>query len=327
MGGLFIGKDQLLCEKKYVAVLFQGKRKVLSTGPLNGGLRTDLEAVFNLHGGKTGEPLYGDTYEDHMRAAAGRDLGLDPCTCTGIMTAASMENVARSSLSYENLWVTALVTGGIEVNAGRVGESAFLLFIGADLTEGAMERALVTCTEAKTAAIQELCICSRYSSGLATGSGTDGTIIIADMESDLVLTEAGKHCKLGELIGRTVKEAVKEALFLQTGVDSHVQHNAFRRMERWGLTADSLWEYGIRRGLLLPGDKKRFFQKADSWARKSDFVLWSLLEAHLLDEYSWGLIEKEELERGEKKLRRMYSSEISAADKPEQEEWLIRQFW
>lgn len=352
MKDLLLTKDRLQRKKNSLVVLFRGKRKVLSTGPLNGGLHTDLNAVFNLHGGKSGELFYGDTYEEHMKITARNELGLDPCTCTGIMTAANMANAVCTSLAFENLRVTAIVTGGIEVNAGRVGDKAFwhenngiwkniieknaekksgtiniLLFIGANLTDGAIERTLVTCTEAKTAAIQELCICSRYSSGLATGSGTDGTIITADMESGLTLTEAGKHCKLGELIGRTVKAAVKEALFRQTGVNPDMQHNVFRRMERWGITAEQLWEYGIRKGILGSEDRGLFFQKADIWARESDYVLWAALEAHLLDEYDWELINKEELYQGERKLKSIYSAEASDADIPELQGWMLRQFW
>ncbi len=47
-----LGEDAVKWEKDYIAVLFHGKRRVLSTGPLNGGIHTDLQAVFNLHGGK-----------------------------------------------------------------------------------------------------------------------------------------------------------------------------------------------------------------------------------------------------------------------------------
>jgi len=72
-----------------------------------------------------------------------------------------------------------------------------MLVIDADLPPGIMARALVTCTEAKTAAIQELMAGSNYSNGLATGSGTDQTIVIANPASELYFEGAGKHSKLG----------------------------------------------------------------------------------------------------------------------------------
>lgn len=49
---------------------------------------------------------------------------LNPSLCTGLCTAASMENVSIKSLSFEDLTVTAIVTGGIEHNAGRAGDDA-----------------------------------------------------------------------------------------------------------------------------------------------------------------------------------------------------------
>ena len=42
------GGDEVHHYKKSLVICFKGKRKVLSTGPNNGGYRTDLRAVFNL---------------------------------------------------------------------------------------------------------------------------------------------------------------------------------------------------------------------------------------------------------------------------------------
>lgn len=66
------------------------------------------------------------TYTEHMQILSGR-LGLNPETVTGMGTAADMENAAIETLSYQNLTVTAIVTGGIETNGGRVGDPADFL--------------------------------------------------------------------------------------------------------------------------------------------------------------------------------------------------------
>ena len=154
------------------------------------------------------------SYEAHLALTA-EALGLDPATAAGMSTAASMENVSIRTEQSGATAVTAVVTGGIEVNGGRVGDPAswdeavgqgmpsaagtinIMLFFNVDLTPGALARALVTCTEAKTAALQELLAPSRYSTGIATGSGTDGTIVASDRTSEICLTNAGKHSKLG----------------------------------------------------------------------------------------------------------------------------------
>ena len=66
---------------------------------------------------------------------------------------------------------------------------------------GILARALVTATEAKTAALQELILGSRYSSGLATGTGTDQILAISDPQAKLMISDCGKHTKPGELLG------------------------------------------------------------------------------------------------------------------------------
>lgn len=237
---------------KFLYCELPGSNKVLSSGVQNGGIRRDIRLVFN-HDCKPAAGseihLQGGTYESHLNYLAEQELAT-PCQyAAGFMTSAQMKNAAVCHLSCqpENgrdaFFVKAVITAGIDKNGSRAGEDAFwhennghfyplegsvrerrpgtiniLLFIGANMTDGALVRAVMTATEAKCAAIQDLGLPSVYSDGIATGSGTDGIIIICDEDSELVLTEAGTYTKLGELIGKTVKQALKEALFKQTGV-------------------------------------------------------------------------------------------------------------
>lgn len=314
------GGDTLHHYKKSLVLCFAGPRDVLSTGPIGGGFRTDLQAVFNNDcnpGAGMSCELRADTYEEHMELTALTDLGLNPKLCTGLSTAASMENVAIRSMSFEDFTVTAIVTGGIRVNGSRVGDPAvwheksglshavkpgtinILLHIDAALSPGALARALVTCTEAKTAALQELLAPSRYSHGIATGSGTDGTIIIANPLSPTYLTNAGKHCKLGEYIGKTVKEAVKEALNRQSGLCPAFQHDIRNRMDRFGVTEDSLWETYHqlllkKGGMISPFARAEFADRLDHLCREDALVTYTSLYAHLLDQLEWGLLSPEE---------------------------------
>lgn len=252
--------DPVYRYEKTIVIFFKGKRKVLSTSIFNGGYHDNYGAVYN-HDAKVaaGMPceMLAPTYTEHMRLLS-RRLGLDPDTVTGMGTAADMENAVIESLSYKTLTVTAIVTGGIETNGGRAGDPAdyfkplekpnrpgtinIMLILDADMPPGTLARALVTCTEAKTAAIQELMEGSKYSTGLATGSGTDTTIIAANSESSLYFEGAGKHSKLGELIGRVVKTAVKKALDKQSGLNPKTQHNVLRRLKRFNVSTATLWQ-------------------------------------------------------------------------------------
>jgi adenosylcobinamide amidohydrolase len=307
------GGDEAHRYKKSLVVLFHGKRKTLCTGPHNGGYRENLTAVFNNDctvGAGMAAELLAPTYAEHIALLAS-ELGLDSENTAGISTAAQMENVSIVTETHGELDVTALVTGGIEVNGGRAGDPAswdeiyereaghevhgtinILLHIGVNLTEGALARALVTCTEAKTAALQELLAPSRYSSGLATGSGTDGTIVIANAESKWTLNNAGKHSKLGELIGRSVKTAVKEALFLQTGLSPEKQRHVLKRVDRYGITEDSLWALRLtRRGAESLVSRAEFADRVGRLFRGGTMVSYVSLYVHLLDQLSWGLLE------------------------------------
>ena len=304
--------------KKSLVVSFNGRRRVLSTAPHNGGYRENLTAAFNQDGtvgAGMACTLKAPTYAEHMALVA-QEIGLDAERAVGISTAAQMENVSVKTEKWNELAVTAVVTGGIEVNGGRVGDVAswnevdgkaiavkqgtinIMVFFNVDLAEGTLVRALVTCTEAKTAAIQELLAPSRYSMGLATGSGTDGTILVANMDSPILLTDAGKHSKLGELIGKAVKAAVKEALNLQSGLCPKRQHEVVMRMDRFGITHDVVWEN-------YSGKKTRaeFEEYLEELLRRDMLVTYTSLYVHLLDQLMWGMISRDEAVLAAKSLR------------------------
>ena len=308
------GGDVVHHYKKSIVITFSGKRHVLSTGPNNGGYREDLKAVFN-HDANPGAGMAcvmrAPTYEGHMNIIALEDLGMDPALCSGLCTAASMKNVSIRTGSFRDLSVTAIVTGGIEHNGGRAGDPAtfyedgedflplkpgtinILLHINADLDAGTLARAMVTCTEAKTAAIGELMAPSCFSRGIATGSGTDGTIVICNPQSGLKLTNAGKNSKLGELIGTTVIQGVKEALKKQSGLSPETQHDILCRMGRYGVTEDTLWSAYSEGSPLL--SRASFMDVLDQIRKDPVLVTCSSLYAHLLDQLDWGLLSYDEV--------------------------------
>lgn len=308
--------DEVFRYEKSIVVKFIDNRKVLSTAHINGGYREDLESVFNFDSNQENGIDYctnATTYERDLKTVA-RILGLNPDKTVGITTAVSMDNVSIKSAKYEDLTVTAIVTGGIEGNAGRVGDPAFfherkgenviiergtiniILVIDGNLTPGAMARCVVTSSEAKTAALQELMADSMYSRGLATGSGTDETIIICNSGVKNQLKFAGKHSKLGELIGKKVMEAVKEGLDFQTRLNPVSQHNILRRMRRFGMNEDNLLNrYITNRNNDITKDQ--FLSQLDIIQERSSLVTLTSLYAHLIDQLDWKLLSMREVQR------------------------------
>ena len=304
--------DNVYFYDKSIVVYFKGQRKVLSTSVYNGGYHEDFDAVYNydakLGAGMPCEML-ADTYLEHMRLISKR-LALNPDKVSGMATAASMENVAVETLKYKELTVTAIVTGGIETNGGKVGDPAdyyrpvekpdkfgtinIMLLMDCDMPEGTLARALVTCTEAKTAAIQELLEGSKYSNGIALEVDPVLTIIVANSESPLYLEGAGKHSKLGELIGRTVLKAVKRALAKQSGLTPECQHDVFRRLKRFGVIPQTMWqEYSKMTGATV---KPEYLVAAEDLGKENMMLCMTSLYIHLLDQMLWKLISPNEMQ-------------------------------
>lgn len=296
-----------------IVVRLNGRRKVLSTAMRNGGYREDLKYVYNHDGrcslGVASKMNGRDIHEHTLNTIL--SMGLDPEAAAGMETAAHMENVSIKTEAWEGYTsVTAIVTGGIETNGGRVGDPGsfieggdvpqehrlgtinILLAIDADLSPGCMTRAIVTCTEAKTAAIQELLAPSCYSRGLATGSGTDSTVLIVNADSPKYLTNAGKHSKLGELIGKAVKAAVKEALYLQTGLCPESQHDAFKRLKRFGIAEEGLYQFYRGQGGMM--ERPEFSDRLERIAKSGDGVALASAIAHMIDQMDWTLLTGEE---------------------------------
>ena len=318
--------DKVYFYDKSIVIYFQGARKVLSTSLYNGGYHDDYVAVYNYDAKQgAGMPceMLADTYVEHMCLVSKR-LALNPTKVSGMGTAASMENAVVETMSFKELTVTAIVTGGIETNGGRAGDPAdyykpqpkpkygtinIMLLLDCDMPAGTMARALVTCTEAKTAAIQELLEGSKYSNGIATGSGTDQTIIIANSESNLYLEGAGKHSKLGELIGKTVKTAVKKALAKQSGLTPAKQHDVFRRLKRFDIKASDMWQSYSAKGAAVV--KPEYLLAAERLAKEDIMLVYTSLYAHLLDQHLWELISAEEMQMTGQQLLKVLAEQYT----------------
>ena len=70
-----------------------------------------------------------------------------------------------------------------------------------------MIEAVMTVTEAKAAALQNLDIKSPISNQTATGTGTDCIAVAADPQAEKI-QYCGKHVVFGEILARLVIEAV-----------------------------------------------------------------------------------------------------------------------
>ncbi|BBO87888.1 helical backbone metal receptor [Desulfosarcina ovata] len=155
-----------------------------------------------------------------------------------LFTGADMDNLSIQKETYREMTVYALVTAGVRGNALRMsrdvgnyyepGTINMIVLTNRRLTSRAMTRAIISATEGKTAALQDLDIRSSYLplTAAATGTGTDNIIVVQG--DGAAVDNAGGHCKMGELIARTAYAGVREAIFKQNGIVG--RRNIFQRL-------------------------------------------------------------------------------------------------
>lgn len=183
-----------------------------------------------------------------LRAVGERVLSLEGSTTAMLFTGADMDHLAVVEKSYREMRVVALVTAGVAGNAMRMGADTggyyepdepgvtakpgtinILLLGNMRLTPRAMTRAIISATEGKTAALQDLDIRSSYSGegNAATGTGTDNVIVAEG--SGRLIDNAGGHTKMGELIASAVHDGVLQAIEQQNGIVAG--RSIFKRLE------------------------------------------------------------------------------------------------
>jgi adenosylcobinamide amidohydrolase len=309
-------------EDKLLYVRFLAPHRVISTCRAAGGVREDLNIILNHqscepsnHHSESLNRAWSDP-EGYRRFVCARN-GLPPESCATLGTAANMNHAAVVEERCRDLIVTAVTTGGVETNAGRVGDRASvyemdgkftslalpeppvagtintILIINKELTVEAMVRSIVTATEAKTAALQELAVNSRYSSGLATGTGTDQFAAACRLGTGIPLTSAGKHAKLGELIGLAVGRSVKTALARQNQLTPSGQCSVRIHLERFRSTPGQM-----KRGEMVEGIA-RYLSGPESSLLRDNYdvvdtdpftVTAAACMAHVMDKLTWGVL-------------------------------------
>jgi adenosylcobinamide amidohydrolase len=315
-------------QDKLVYGQFLTPHAVLSTSRCQGGYREDLSYLGNhqsceptAHHHKSSLAI-NDPAAYHAETLKAYDLPPEAFALLG--TAANMRLLALKVESFAELTVAAAVTGGVETNAARAGDPAvghegpdgyqsllptvpeknlqagtinIMLFVSRPLTPGAMARGLIMITEAKTCALMELGVNSRYSSNLATGTGTDQIGLAARLIPGVKpLAGGGHHLKIGELMGRATIEAVKEVLARQNGLTPNGQGSVKIHLERFNRRPDGRYRMTSEDLLrliaqflppaeaeLLANNYRAFFH--DPWVVAAAAAL-----VHLKDKFAYGVL-------------------------------------
>jgi len=316
--GSYYDNLELFRKEKIVYAHFLKPHRVLSSCRYNGGLHENLEYLYNHqscepsnHVGidlgqvATKEP---ERYQKRICSKA----GLPHETSAGLGTAANINNAAVSHATFREFEAIAVTTAGVGTNGGRAGDPAsycqtkegheslgkptpqagtinIMLFFSEELTPGALVVASTVIAEAKASVLQELAAPSRYSDGIATGTGTDQIGIASLLGTCVRHTDANKHSKVGELTGRVVRESLQQALNLQSGLTPDARRSCIAHLQRFGETQETFIE-GIRND--LPNEQCQTLFQNNFLSINHDPMAVAATQAlvHLRDQIAWGVL-------------------------------------
>ena len=304
-------------EEKIIIVKMLELCASISTCRVGGGYRDDLSFVCNHqcceprdHLDFVDSKIIDDPESYHKSICDYYNL---PSDSTAILeTAANMNNASIETMQFRDLEVTAICTGGVECNSMAAGDPAavyetddrfeiidgndvphagtinLMLFINHRVSAVALLACVMTATEAKAAVLRELGIYSRYSDSMATGTGTDQILVASRGGSGLMLSSAGKHTKLGELVGLVSLKALRETLIWQNSLSPNVQCSCMTHLGPLCADAEVFCE-GV--GRFLTSEQAALFTKNLSSIDLDPPTVAALAALiHVRDKCIWGVL-------------------------------------
>jgi adenosylcobinamide amidohydrolase len=214
---------KLLVEDNVAAVTSEAGLLTVSSAIYNGGFKR-VNAILNIQvpDGYSDLKLHEDPM--HLVKLSSKKVGVSD-NYLAMITAAKIKNMCHVAKTDDDITVNVVATAGAShgesagetINAEQTpGTINIIVVIHANPTDSCLVAAFVTATEAKTAALNDLDIRSRYSGEAATGSITD-SLSVATTNVGTRVELGGPASKLGQLVAGCVREAVYQAVQKQDG--------------------------------------------------------------------------------------------------------------
>lgn len=215
--GAFEGAYQIRQTDRFIHISFEQPLRTISNGVNGEGLQWTRHFC-NFH---VNLDYNGSDPKGEMREWL-KELDIPFEQAVGMMTAVVLKNAAFECNQSEHYSLFVMATAGVS-NAMDItnvlqhepsvspGTINIMVFIDGHLTDGAMVNAVISATEAKSKALYDMNIRDPRSHTLATGTSTDSLLIAATQQGEPT-PYAGSGTEIGKLIGRTVYQAVQQAL-------------------------------------------------------------------------------------------------------------------
>jgi ABC-type Fe3+-hydroxamate transport system substrate-binding protein/adenosylcobinamide amidohydrolase len=223
-------------ENKTLIIDFTSPQSIVST--LEGG-RDNITSIGNHF---SPPPTWGPGHKlgiEHIKSSILKSVQRQEQTSSFLITGADMDNLSIQTQTYKDMKVYALVTAGVTGNALRMSKDTgsfyepgtinIIILTNMALSKRAMTRAIISVTEGKTAALEDMDIRSSFTPLVneATGTGTDNILVVQG--AGLKIDNTGGHTKMGELMAKAVYAGVTEAVLKQNGILAN--RNIFQRLK------------------------------------------------------------------------------------------------
>jgi adenosylcobinamide amidohydrolase len=280
-----------------VAVISDTPLVTLSSGIYNGGYKK-VNAILNV----SVPDNYNDKHlhDDPLNIVYDAQKNLQ---ITGdyvaMITAAKIQNLSTTTRKIGDITITAIATAGwrhgessgedIENSHYTHGTINIIVFLNANPTDSCLVSLFLTATEAKTAAMIDYDIRSRYTGDAATGTITDSLSVAVTGQGEKIEL-GGPASTIGQLAGSAVRQVVKEAADKQEG--QHQGRALARRLAERHLSVEHLAAELAKAKVF--GDQKMVTSKLEqTLALDSVSAVFLLAAAKLDDDSKKGLIPNE----------------------------------
>jgi adenosylcobinamide amidohydrolase len=216
-----------------------------------------------------------------------------------MLTAAKIKNLSIATRQTDDITITAIATAGWRhgESAGEIitnshytyGTINIIVILNANPTDSCLVSLFLTATEAKTAAMNDYDIRSRYSGDVATGTITDSLSVAATGQGEKIEL-GGPASNIGQLVASVVRQVVKEAADKQEG--PHKGRTLARRLSERHLSIDYLAAEFSK--VQVFGDQKAIISALEQiFVSHSISATFLLAAVKLDDDFKKGLIPNE----------------------------------
>ena len=283
-------------DNKTLMVDFKRPQTIVSTLE---GWRGNILTVGNHY---SPPPTWGPGHKmgiDHIRENILKANRKNGATTAFLITGADMENLSVRESGFKEMKAVALVTAGVMSNAVRMSKDTglyyepgtinIIILTNMELSDRAMTRAVISATEAKTAALEDMDIRSSATPLVheATGTGTDNILVVKG--EGIPIKNTGGHSKMGELIAKAVYAGVKEAVLKQNKVTAgrHIfQRLKERKISLFSLTSGVTCDCMNQKNI----SQKALSQKVEHLLLEKEYAAFIETALAVSDEYEKGLI-------------------------------------